>query len=76
MYKKFKQFCIFFSGWVVLMPLMLVGCATTPPKDISNLCEIFYEKEDWYDAAEEMREKCWRDAFHSSARTLWRHPFY
>ena len=21
-------------------------------------------------------EKCWRDAFHSSARTLWRHPFY
>ncbi len=57
MYKKFKQFCIFFSGWVVLMPLMLVGCATTPPNDVSNLCEIFYEKEDWYDAAEEMREK-------------------
>lgn len=57
MYKKFKQICIFFSGWVIFLPMVITGCATTPPKDTSNLCEIFYEKEDWYDAAADMRDK-------------------
>ena len=57
MYKKFKQICIFFSGWVIFLPIVITGCATTPPKDTSNLCKIFYEKEDWYDAAADMRDK-------------------
>ncbi|MGQ8364079.1 hypothetical protein [Glaciecola sp. 1036] len=34
-----------------------VGCTTTPPREREDLCKIFEEKDDWYDAAEEMREK-------------------
>ena len=56
MLKKFK------SIWqkllmAVFCPLILVGCATAPPKDISNICKIFYEKNDWYDAAADTRDK-------------------
>ncbi|WP_156413704.1 hypothetical protein [Lacimicrobium alkaliphilum] len=35
----------------------LSGCASSPPKDSSNICEIFFEKRDWYDAATDMNEK-------------------
>lgn len=28
--------------------VVLMGCATTPPKNQSNICSIFYEKDDWY----------------------------
>ncbi len=48
---------VFLSTLIVLFPLLIAGCATTPPKDISNLCEIFYEKDDWYDAAADARDK-------------------
>ena len=41
----------------LIVPVGLFGCATSPPKDASNLCEIFYEKGDWYDASAAMREK-------------------
>ncbi|RUO79038.1 hypothetical protein [Pseudidiomarina taiwanensis] len=37
--------------------LSLAGCATAPPREPENLCEIFREKDDWYDAAADMREK-------------------
>ena len=37
--------------------LVLAGCATAPPKNASNLCDIFFEKEDWYEAAADMRDK-------------------
>jgi len=57
MNQKFKKLFIFLSGLVVLFPLFISGCATTPPKNSSNLCEIFYEKEDWYDAAADARDK-------------------
>ena len=30
---------------------LLVGCATTPPKKLDNLCDIFDEKGSWYKAA-------------------------
>lgn len=35
----------------------LCACSTTPPSDRENLCRIFEEKDDWYDAAADMREK-------------------
>ncbi|MEM7420577.1 MAG: hypothetical protein AAF364_12705, partial [Pseudomonadota bacterium] len=57
MNQKFKKLVIFLSTFIVLFPLFIAGCATTPPKDISNLCEIFYEKDDWYDAAADARDK-------------------
>lgn len=36
---------------------VLTGCATAPPAEPENLCEIFREKDDWYDAAADMRDK-------------------
>lgn len=34
----------------------LGGCSSSPPEQPDNLCEIFYEKRDWYDAAAAMRD--------------------
>lgn len=36
--------------------LLLQGCATSPPRNQSNLCAIFEEKPSWYDDAREMEE--------------------
>ncbi|WP_438862622.1 hypothetical protein [Neptunicella sp.] len=37
--------------------LGLTACAVAPPRDTSNICEIFREKSDWYDAAVDMNER-------------------
>lgn len=29
--------------------LFLSACTTSPPKNVNNICEIFREKDDWYD---------------------------
>ncbi|MEZ8102749.1 transglycosylase SLT domain-containing protein [Vibrio bivalvicida] len=42
---------------VILSFVVLGGCATAPPKNQSNLCEIFREKPDWYDDALDMQEE-------------------
>lgn len=42
---------------LTLLVIMLGGCATTPPSNPENLCEIFREKPSWRRAAEDMREK-------------------
>lgn len=39
------------SAFFFLFAAVLAGCATAPPKDPSNLCSIFFEKEDWYASA-------------------------
>jgi hypothetical protein len=36
---------------------LLAGCATSPPSNPDNLCEIFREKRDWYEAASDMNDK-------------------
>ncbi len=36
---------------------MLAGCATAPPKQQDNLCEIFREKSGWYEDAKDMEEE-------------------
>ncbi len=41
---------------VILATITLGGCATSPPNNQSNLCEIFREKPDWYGDAKEMQE--------------------
>ncbi len=41
---------------VILATIILGGCATSPPNNQSNLCEIFREKPDWYGDAKEMQE--------------------
>jgi hypothetical protein len=37
-----------------LFPLVLMACATPPPKNPENICEIFFENRDWYEAAKDM----------------------
>ena len=37
-----------FRLWLVLW---LAGCATTPPSEPDNLCALFKEQDDWYEAS-------------------------
>ncbi|MBY8150403.1 hypothetical protein KW504_13190 [Vibrio fluvialis] len=37
--------------------LLLAGCATSPPSQQNNLCEIFREKPQWYEDAVEMQDE-------------------
>nr|WP_010133668.1 membrane protein [Microbulbifer agarilyticus] len=42
---------------LVLPALLATGCATTPPSNTDDLCEIFREKDGWYqDAAKSARK--------------------
>ena len=45
---------LFISSFIVLF---LSACSTTAPSKRENLCHIFEEKDDWFDAAADMREK-------------------
>ncbi|WP_406666526.1 hypothetical protein [Gallaecimonas sp. GXIMD1310] len=40
-----------------LIAVLLAGCATAPPRDPNNICAIFKEKSDWYDAALDVQKK-------------------
>lgn len=37
--------------------LALAGCATKPPANPDNLCEIFREKPKWHEAALKMQQR-------------------
>jgi hypothetical protein len=43
--------------FILVMVMTLGACATSQPSNRENLCHIFEEKRDWYDAASDMREK-------------------
>lgn len=54
----------------LLLPLCLVllaACATLPPQQPDNLCEIFREKPDWYEDAEDATQRWGTPAFVSMA---------
>lgn len=36
---------------VILVCSMMFGCATTPPRDVGNLCNIFQDHPEWYQSA-------------------------
>lgn len=42
-----------------LLPLLaaLLGCATAPPQNPEDICAIFREKDDWYQAALDVQKK-------------------
>ncbi|GLS27516.1 transglycosylase SLT domain-containing protein [Marinibactrum halimedae] len=44
---------------LVLLFLMvsMLGCVSTPPKHLDNLCHIFDEKDDWYDDAKDASKR-------------------
>ncbi|MFM2485786.1 transglycosylase SLT domain-containing protein [Celerinatantimonas yamalensis] len=37
--------------------LLLTGCATSPPRNPNNLCDIFREYHGWYESAKAMHER-------------------
>ncbi len=41
----------------ILSILFLSSCATPPPKNPGNLCEIFREHRDWYHAAKDSKDR-------------------
>jgi len=51
------------TTFMAVFTLLLVGCATAPPKKQSNLCDIFREKPSWYDDALDMEEE-WGTPIH------------
>ena len=59
MIKKFQRICKKNKKmlFLLLFTQFLWSCTTTPPKNTHNLCEIFEEKDDWYDAAADVRDK-------------------
>lgn len=45
------------ATWLLVSTLLLLaGCATIPPSQQSNLCDIFREKPQWYDDAVAMND--------------------
>lgn len=46
-----------FIVFSLLLLSLLAGCTTSPPKNTSNLCEIFREKDDWYDDASDAADE-------------------
>ena len=37
--------------------LLLVGCATSPPRQVNNICSIFAEKSGWYASAKKSQKR-------------------
>lgn len=42
---------------VSVLAMLLASCATTPPSNPENLCDIFYEKDGWYEQAKRTEER-------------------
>lgn len=59
MNRKFTKNLLFLKIFlsITLTPLVLLGCSSTPPKNTSDICKVFTEKSNWYDAASDMKEK-------------------
>jgi hypothetical protein len=53
--KKNKLSCQFLS--LLILMTGLFGCATPPPNDINNICNIFNQYPDWYFAAQKSQDR-------------------
>ena len=42
---------------VAIALVMIVGCATSPPEQVDNVCDIFGEKSGWYSDVKESRAR-------------------
>lgn len=42
---------------LITLSLLLAGCATAPPSKPNDLCAIFQEKDDWYEAMSDSQSK-------------------
>jgi len=43
--------------FLIICAVIVVGCSNSPPKNINDSCEIFREKDDWYDDAKDSFER-------------------
>ena len=43
--------------WLLVAVAVVSGCATSPPSRVDDICHIFREKDDWYDASADASEK-------------------
>jgi hypothetical protein len=43
--------------FIIINLAFLAGCSNTPPKNINNICDIFEEKDDWYDDSKDSFER-------------------
>jgi hypothetical protein len=41
----------------IFLILFITGCSTSPPSNTENLCAIFKEKDDWYEASKEAEQQ-------------------
>ncbi len=48
-----------FGVCAILAGLLLGGCTVVPPQNPDNICAIFREKDDWYEAADDARQNWW-----------------
>jgi len=55
---------------LLLSLTLLSACATTPPRQPEDICEIFREKSDWYDDAEDATER-WGTPMHVSMAMMY-----
>lgn len=44
-------------GLLVLLLLCISACTTSPPRDVDNICAIFFEKDGWFAAAADARDE-------------------
>ena len=42
---------------LLIVPVLLSACSSSPPSNIDDSCEIFREKDDWYDDAKDSFER-------------------
>jgi hypothetical protein len=47
----------------IFCALFLTACATPPPRHPENICDIFKENRDWYEASKDMKEQ-WGTPIH------------
>lgn len=48
---------------VLIFPLALTACATPPPRNPENICDIFIEHQSWYEASKDMNAR-WGTPIH------------
>ncbi len=42
---------------IIVFSILLAGCATSPPRQVDNICSIFTEKTGWYGAAKKSQKR-------------------
>lgn len=55
--RRVRRLVYLLPAGLLLASVLAASCSNSPPRDISDSCEIFEEKSDWYEAAHDSYEK-------------------